>query len=109
MTSKPKITFSAFANPRDKAFDDYIVFFPELLKAMHLKQDFKTNLMSEMDTVWTYTDQVFLVDENGNEHHIQSLTDKALRPEHNIFKMWRAGVFCKEGQSTRFEENKNLL
>lgn len=97
-----KCVFNVFADPQ---YDDYLFTFIDVVTAIAKGEDFKTNVMAEMSSVWEEdkTREIYIVNEFGEEHRIDTLTVKELRPDHNVYKMWRAGSFCNIGKSTRFK------
>lgn len=99
-----KAVFNAFADPSKPEYSDYIFTFSDV--AYHIKNriSFKTNMMSEMCNIWFENQEVvYIMDEFGKEHLPKELTCKHLRPEHNIYKIWRAGGFCSRDCSVRFK------
>lgn len=98
-----KCVFNAFADPRDPQYDDYLFTFAEVIRAIAHGNDFKTNFMAEMSSAWDHTREIYVINEHGEEHRIDTLTLKDLRQAHNVYKMWRAGSFCNIGISTRFK------
>lgn len=100
--NKQYAIFNAFADPKKEEYSDYLFNFQDVLKAIQDRVPFKTNHMSEMVSVWDaihfhhscYT--LYLVDSTGKLHEVSNdanLTDRELRPAHNIYRLWRSGAF----------------
>ena len=66
-----KAVFNVYADPRNKAYSNYLFTLREVLEAIKLGKDFHTNIMYEMDTCWfegVY--DVYIVDQLGIEYKI---------------------------------------
>lgn len=104
--------FNAFAHPHSYKYDEYLFDLNDVYEAIELRKDFKTNHMVEMNTCWDLNYNVYITDINGKHHLISNesnLTDKELRPAHNIYKMWRSGAFDNAFRNTRYTDRVQKL